>query len=572
MRALKVSCCAVLVCLCAFSKQVDITVLATTDLHGNIYPYDYLTGRPAERGLAKIATLIARERVKDPNLILIDCGDTIQGTPLESVYQQWVRTGKFPLNLKPAARLKGDPMMLVMNYLRYDAMTVGNHEFNFGLHNLAKARADALFPWISANATTQPGSARKPFAPYALKTVKGVKVAIIGITTPAVPSWEKPENVKEYRFADAKASVLEALADARKHKPDVVIVAAHAGVERDLRTGDIRRGELQKENMVHQIATEVPGIDAIVFGHTHQQLENFLLGDVLLTQPKNWGFSLAKVNLKVERKPGGGYRVVSKSSTLLPVTKATGPDPTVLRIAKPYHDLTEAYLNSRVAQADADMSASESRVKDTAMIDAIQKVQMHYAKADVSFSAAFNPRAAIPKGPVTIRQVAALYIYDNELYAIEGSGRMVREALENSARFYNTCPDAQCSKGPLINRAIIGYNFEAAQGVTYDIDLTKPAGQRIRNLKFRGRPLDDAQPLRIALNNYRYGGSGGYTMFRGAKLVWRSFEDIRELIIRYYSEHPLSSQPDNNWRVVPEPAHKLLEAESAEAARFVGTQ
>jgi 2',3'-cyclic-nucleotide 2'-phosphodiesterase/3'-nucleotidase len=360
--------------LSAFGKQVEITILATTDLHGNIYPYDYLTGRPAERGLAKIATLIAQERKKDPNAILIDCGDTIQGAPIESVYQQWVRTGKFPLNLKPAIPLKADPMMLVMNHLRFDAMTVGNHEFNFGLTNLEKARADARFPWISANAKAQPSSGRKPFAPYMLKTANGVKVAVIGITTPAVPSWEKPENFKDYRFVDAKTVVIEALADVRKHKPDVVIVAAHAGLERDLKTGKIREGDQQRENMVHQIASEIPGVDAIVFGHTHQQLEDFRVGDVLLTQPKNWGFSLARIGMKLESKPEGGFRVVSKSSTLVPVTKETPADPTVLRIAKPYHELTETFLNSKVSEIGVDLSASESRIQDTAIIDAVQKV------------------------------------------------------------------------------------------------------------------------------------------------------------------------------------------------------
>jgi 2',3'-cyclic-nucleotide 2'-phosphodiesterase / 3'-nucleotidase len=572
MRALKILCFGAIAFTCAFAKQVDVTVLATTDLHGNIYPYDYLTGRHADRGLAKIATLIAHERQKDPNAILIDCGDTIQGTPLESVYQHWVRTGKFPLNVKPSVQLKADPMMLVMNHLRFDAMAIGNHEFNFGLANLEKARAAARFPWISANAKAQPSSGRKPFAAYILKSVNGVKVAIVGITTPAVPSWEKPENFKDFQFVDAKTAVTEALADARKHSPDIVLVAAHAGLERDLKTGAIREGDQQRENMVYQIASEVPGIDAIVFGHTHQQLEEFRTRDVLLTQPKNWGISLARITFKLDSKPGGGYRVVRKSSALSPVTKDTPADPDVLRIAKPYHEITEAYLNSTVAQVDRNLSASESRIEDTALIDAIQRVQMHFAKADVSFAAAFNPRAAIPKGPVTVRQVAALYVYDNELYAIEGHGRMVREALENSAKFYNSCPDPQCTKGPLINRGIIGYNFEMAQGVSYEIDVTRPVGQRIRNLRFRGAPLKDQQPVRIALNNYRYAGSGGYTMFRGAEIVWRSFEDIRELIIRYYSTNPLPSEPDDNWRVVPESAHRILEAESAELGRSAGTQ
>src|SRR6476661_7795224 len=175
---------------CLPASQVTVTVLATTDLHGNIYPYDYLTGKPSARGLAKIATLIEAERKAAPSALLVDCGDTIQGSPLESVYQRYVALGSLPLNLHFEGKpLQSDPMMLGMNYLKYDAMAVGNHEYNYGLKNLAKARSEARFPWLSANTKTLPHSVRKPFAPYIVKVVDGVKVGIIGITTPAVPTW-----------------------------------------------------------------------------------------------------------------------------------------------------------------------------------------------------------------------------------------------------------------------------------------------------------------------------------------------------------------------------------------------
>jgi 2',3'-cyclic-nucleotide 2'-phosphodiesterase/3'-nucleotidase len=201
-------------------------------------------------------------------------------------------------------------------------------------------------------------------------------------------------------------------------------------------------------------------------------------------------------------------------------------------------------------------------VEDSALIDAIQQVELYYSKADVSFASSFNARVFIPKGPVTIRQIAALYIYENQLYAIEGNGKMVRDALENSARYFRTCA-GDCSHGPLINPDVIGYNYDMAQGVDYEIDLTQPPGHRIRNLRWRGHPLDDQQPLRIALNNYRAGGSAGYSMFRGAKITWRSPDEIRDLVIQYYSEHKsLPAQPDNNWRVVPETALRTLEREA----------
>ena len=356
----------------------------------------------------------------------------------------------------------------------------------------------------------------------------------------------------------------------REH-PDIVIVAAHSGLDRDPEQPNAPPGDA-RENMVRQIALEVPGIDAIVFGHTHQQLPSLTLNGVLLMQPKNWDISLGQMDFVLESVAGGGWKIVSKSSHLISVTADTAASPKILDIARPYHDLAERYLNTPVAEASASLDSRLARVEDTALIDAIQQVQMFYAKADVSFASSFNARVNVPKGPVTVRQIAALYLYENQLYAIEGTGRMVREALENSARYYNAC-SGDCTQGPLINSHVVGYNYDMAQGVEYEIDITQPVGQRIRNLRWHGQPLSDTQPLRIAVNNYRAGGSAGYTMFRDAKIVWRSTDEIRDLIIEYYSEHKtLPAAPDRNWRVVPEAAARALEREASAGAQTVTQQ
>ena len=274
----------------------------------------------------------------------------------------------------------------------------------------------------------------------------------------------------------------------------------------------------------------------------------------------------------LEPKESGGWKIVSKSSRLIPVTRDTPADAKILEIGRPYHELAERYLSTPVAEAPVSLDSSLARVEDSALIDAIQQVQLFYSKADVSFASSFNARVSVPKGPVTIRQIAALYVYENQLYVIQGNGKMVRDALENSARYYNTCA-GDCSHGPLINPHVIGYNYDMAQGVDYEIDLTQPPGQRIRNLRWHGKPLDDNQPLRIAVNNYRAGGSAGYSMFHGAKIVWRSPDEIRDLVIQYYSEHKtLPAQPDNNWRVVPEAALRTLEREALAGAQTVTQQ
>jgi len=559
MGTLRAFLAAVILAWLASGAELKITLLATTDLHGNLFPYDYYTAQPAARGLAKIATLIQAARAENPNNLLIDCGDTIQGTPLEAVYQEYVETGK---GVPPPAH---DPMMLAMNAIGYNAMVVGNHEFNFGLKNLARAREDANFPFISSNiaaAAASKGLALRPFAPYFIQTVAGVKIAVIGVTTPLIPDWEAEEHYRGYRFESGVDAAGRTVAEVRaREHPDIVIVAAHAGLDGDA-----------KENMVRQIATQVPGIDAIVFGHSHQQLASLQIGDVLLMQPKNWGMSLGEMDFVLTPKETSGWKIVSKTSRLIPVTRDTAADARILEIGRPYHELAERYLNTAVAQAPVSLDSRLARVEDSALIDAIQQVQLFYSKADVSFASSFNARVSVPKGPVTIRQIAALYVYENQLYVLQGNGKMVRDALENSARYYNTCV-ADCSQGPLINPQIIGYNYDMAQGVDYEIDLTQPAGQRIRNLRWHGKPLEDSQPLRIAVNNYRAGGSAGYSMFRGAQVIWRSPDEIRDLVIQYYSQHQtLPAQPDNNWRVVPEAARHTLDREALAGAQTVTQQ
>ena len=545
----------------AWSQQTTITVLATTDMHGNLFPVDYVTGQPAARGLAKVATLIRAEEAANPNHLLIDCGDTIQGTPLEYAYQDLVRTGSGPLGLKPATPLDRDPMMLAMNLLGYDAMAVGNHEYNFGLKNLNQARSDAHIPWLSANTSVAAGGKERPFEAYVIKNVGGVKVAVIGITTPAVPTWEKPENIGSYRFLPPVDALKKAVADlqASQH-PDLIVVAAHTGLGRDLNTG---RPDNPDENAAYAMAVGVPDVDAIVFGHSHSQLAGATVGNVLLVQPKNWAISLARLDFTMERKPGGGWTVAKKTSRLIPVTGATPAAPDILAIGKPYEELAERYLDTPVATSPAPLSAALGRVEDTAIVDAVQEVQLAYSHADVSFTALFNPAVRVPQGQVTVRQIAALYPYDNDLYMVEGDGKMVKDALENAARYYLSCEGARCSQLPLTDRSVAGFNFDMAEGVEYEIDLTRPEGSRIRNLRWHGKPLAPDQKLRIAINNYRAAGSAGYSMFAGAKIIWRGQDEIRDMIVHYYTDKKkLPAEPGNNWRLLPDEARKTLEQES----------
>lgn len=541
-------------CALTAADRVALQVLQTTDMHGHLLAWDYTTAKPAANGLSRIATLIQRERAANPHTLLVDTGDTIQGSPLEGVYQSYVTKGAWPLGLKPSSALNVDPMIAAMNLLHYDAMAVGNHEYNYGLKNLTQARNAATFPWLSANTEAINGSV-KPFDAYLVKTIAGLKVALIGVTTPSIPSWEKPENYAGYRFTKPTAAVNEAIKKLQaSDKPDVILVIAHSGLDRDLRSGRVSPGNLAEENAVYQIAQECPGVTAILFGHTHRELSGTDINGVTLVQARNWAASLGKLSLDFE-KTDAGWKLIGRKSETIRATEQTPEDPALVALGKPYHDLAERYLETPVATSAVAVDGETVRFRDSVLVDAIHETQLEYGHADVSLTALFNPRMKLPGGKVTVREIAALYPYENELYVIEATGKILRQALENAANYFAQCPDPSCTSGPLTKSNIPGFNFDNAQGVTYQIDLREPEGQRIKNLTYHGKPLLDGQLLRLAINNYRYGGSGGYTMFPGTKVVYRSGTEIRDLMIEHFTKTGhLPASADNNWQIIPESA------------------
>ena len=518
-------------------ERIQITVLGTTDLHGNINPIDYYTNKPDNRGLAKVATLIKRIRNEQANVVLIDSGDTIQGSPLESVHGR--------KNNKPV-----DPMMLVMNSLNYDSMTVGNHEYNFGLKVLEKARSEAKFPWLSAN-TYDTAKKQPHYKPYSIKEVAGVRIGILGLTTPGVPNWDNPPNYAGLEFH-------EPVVEARKWVPilreqenvDVVVIAMHMGLEEDLRTGEINPGQVPHENEAITIAKEVPGVDVIFMGHTHREVPSLYLNGVLLTQANYWGRHLARADLYLQ-KTATGWHVYAKSARTIAADDRVEPDPEVVKLAEPYDRETQNWLSRVIGSSATELTATEARFRDTALLDLIQKVQLEAGKADVSMVASFNPQARIAKGPVSVRDIAGLYVYENTLAVLEVTGQQLKDALEHSAKYYKAyVPGKPLSD--LIDEKIPAYNFDIAEGVTYDLDISKPIGQRIQNLRFRGKPLSPAQKLRLATNNYRVNGGGGYDMYKKARVVYRSSEEIRELIIDWVERNKnIPTEPNNNWRIVP---------------------
>ena len=516
-------------------ERVQITILGTTDLHGNINPIDYSTNKPDNRGFAKVATLIKRIRKEQPNVVLVDSGDTIQGSPLASFHS---RKNNTPPN----------PMMLVMSSLGYDAMTVGNHEYNFGLKILEKARSEAKFPWLSAN--TYETKTQKPhYKPYIVKELAGVRIGILGFTTPGVPNWDNPPNYAGLEFHEPVSEARKWVPILREQeKADVVVVAMHMGLGEDLRTGEVNPGQVAHENEAITIAKEVPGIDVIFMGHTHRDVPSLYINGVLLTQANHWGRHLARADLYLQ-KAGAGWRVYAKAARTIPADDRVEPDPEVVKLAEPYDRETQGWLAKVIGESPEELTAREARFKDTAILDLIQKVQMDAGKADVSMVASFNPEARIAKGPVSVRDIAGLYVYENTLAVLEVTGQQLKDALEHSAKYFKPYVPGK-SPTELIDEKIPGYNFDIAEGVTYELDISKPIGQRIQNLRFRGQPLSPARKLRLATNNYRVNGGGGYTMYKNAPVVFRSSEEIREMIIDWVERNKtVPAKPNNNWSI-----------------------
>jgi 2',3'-cyclic-nucleotide 2'-phosphodiesterase (5'-nucleotidase family) len=297
-------------------------LLGTTDLHGHIEPLDYYTNKPAQLGLAKIATLIRRVRTEQPNVLLLDSGDIIQGTPLAYYFA-----------LKDTDR--ANPMILAMNALGYDAAAVGNHEFNFGLDMLSKVNREAHFPILAANIKQTYKSGPQHFEPYIIKQIAGVRVAIVGFVTPVIPQWEILPNYKGYEFENIVDSARRVIPEVRG-RADVVVVLAHSGLGPDPATGAGGMPyDLPNENAVLALAEQVPGIDVIFFGHTHFEVPERIVNGVLLTQAKLWGEPLARVDLELSRASDGHWQITSKHSAALPITEQTPPDAKIVELAAP---------------------------------------------------------------------------------------------------------------------------------------------------------------------------------------------------------------------------------------------
>lgn len=520
-----------------------LTILATSDVHGYIEPTNY-TKRNLNLplGLGKVATLMEevaeKENSKGP-LLKIENGDFIQGSPL-SYY------------LAKSKKYSVTDLTKSVNALKYDAGIIGNHEFNYGLSYLQTALASYKHPMLCANILNQEG---QPFfgKAYEIFEKKGVKIAVLGLTTPYIPHWEKPETIKDMTFV----SIVES---AKKYVPllrqqaDIVVVSYHGGFERDLVTGEPTE-TLTGENEGYALLKEVTGIDAFVTGHQHRQIATHLFG-VPVIQPGSKGEKLGKIQLEIE-KVGNRYQVLHSSAELISVTEDMPASKKVLALYEEISPTVEDWLDQKLGEVTGDMviqDAMQARLKEHPYVEFINRVQMAASGAKISGTALFNNEGKGFNPIITLRDVITNYIYPNTLAVEKISGKDLKDALERSAQHLALDAEGKIIFNPRYAEPKPQYyNYDMYEGIDYTLDLRKPVGNQVVKLLFEGQPVKDHQSLEVVLNQYRAVGGGNYQMFTGEKIIKEIPIDMTELIADYLQQHPkIIATTNQNFTVLPQ--------------------
>jgi 2',3'-cyclic-nucleotide 2'-phosphodiesterase/3'-nucleotidase len=522
---------------------VAVTVIQTTDVHARIFPWDYLADKPDNVGLAKVATYVRHARTENPNVLLIDNGDTIQGTPL----------GYYFAVLDPK---EPHPMITAMNAMGYDAMTVGNHEYNYGLTVLERCRKEARFPMLSAN-TYRIGEATPFFKPYIIKDISGIRIAVLGLTTPAIPGWELPDNYKGLEFRDTVAEARKWIAVLRdQEKVDAVIVDIHEGFEADLDTG--RPNDSAFENHAWALLQEVPGIDVLLTGHAHQNIpprpitvgEGNTRRTVLVAQGHRWGAHITRVDLVFHREDGH-WKLTAKSGLNPAMDASVPPDPEIERLGQPCQDKVLAWLHQEIGTAGSDFTTRTIYTEDNALMDLVHTAVLRYTGAQMSLLSYLPGRyITLTKGPLTVRDIYSFYFYENTAVKLAIKGKDLLAALEHAADFYDAegwnaeAGAFRLAPGPEFRL----YNFSTLAGASYAVDPTRPKGHRITHFLYQGRPIEPETEYTLAVSNYQAAGGGAYDMLRNGRWLPLEAQDIRSLVIRYIQEQKtVDPVCDYNW-------------------------
>ena len=526
----------------ADAGEKHITILGTSDMHGNIWGFSYEdNAETANNGMARLYTYIQQVRAENPNTILIDAGDDIQGTIMtDDLYN---KTPEEP-----------HPVIAAMNYMGYDAMTLGNHEFNWGIPTMQTILSQAEFPVLAANVTDADGN-YVTGAGWTIVEKDGVKVAVIGVVTPDVPIWDGgKEGIEDATFEAANVAVGKAI-DAIGDQADVIVVSAHMGMYAEF-------DEEGGSDSAQKILDDNPEIDVLQVAHNHVVV-NEKQGDVVIGGVRNGGRDIARFDLTLDKD----NNVVDAAVEVVDMTDVT-PSQEIRDIAlvAEAHQKTIDYIAGGTDESGEPLPPLGSttakfqpeneirgipagRVMDTAVMDLINQIQLENSGADVSAAALFKDTSDLPAGDINYGNIFDIYKFDNTLYRVTVTGAELKAYMEWSAECYNQWKEGDINIS--FDPEYPDYLYDMFAGVDYEIDLSQPKGERIKNVMFKGEPLADDQTLTLAVNNYRYSSALKAQGIVSGTKEWESSNSIRDMIVAYFAEHsPVAPTVDNNWKIV----------------------
>ena len=533
----------------AQTQPVKIQIAVTSDVHGTIFPYDFINKKEQAGSLSQVSAYANRMRRNgDTAFVLLDNGDILQGQPVMDYYNQ----------------VKTEPTHIcaqVMNYIGFDAATVGNHDIECGHGVYDKLRTQFKFPWMAANAIDT-ATGKSFFEPYTIIERKGVRIAIIGLTTPGIPQWLPRELWSGLRFDDmVEAASLLVNEIKVKHNPRVIIGLFHAGL--DATYGGQKSGERFNQNPALLIAQHVPGFDVVISGHDHKPTSYNITNDfgksVTVINPGSHSRYLGVVNMVVDKS------TITGTGQLLDL-KQLPADPAFDSAFAPQIDEVKNYLSQRIGAFAQPFNINEALFGDCDFVDLIHQVQLKYSGADISFAEPMALNVKVDSGDVCLNDLFKLYKFSNTLYTLRLTGDEVDKFLEFACgQWFNqmTMGEDHLLRMNNDNRMDANvYNLSSAEGIRYNVDVSRVAGDRVTITGFtNGKPFDAGTTYKVALSSYRANG-GGHHLTTGvgllpdelpSRVVSVSEQDYRFLLMQYIqAQGTIYPIKNNNWHIEPQ--------------------